>query len=325
MASQPNPLRTPRFSSMELGVAVLVAAAVGAVLGASWARRAPAQAVIGAGPSPGPAVRHELPPEQEPAAVPPTPPAAPDSSESEAPDSGAPEAEVDCPVALEPSLQSDGLQLDVRLSRLNNYPDSSYYTLHALLRNSRPTEISKLGLRLEMLDRRGTVLGAESFNAPDTYQAPLRPGDAQVVEQLVKASPAMKSARLRVQLADKTAAAGQYAPARPVELEWAVSKPERVPIEVSERSAATSANPLFNELSYDAVFEIRNVGQGSLRTLKLEQRFFDAAGTQLKAQSFLVVVYGGTTMLPGEMRTYRSLAGLPTNYDHNKLVVLEVQ
>jgi hypothetical protein len=235
-------------------------------------------------------------------------------------------AEQDLPLTLiGPQGEVRELRLGVRHSRLNRYPEHSFYKLHAALANGWITEMRKIRTRLEALDESGAVLAAEAFDALGTHQAPLRPGDVHVFEHLLRVPPETSAARLVLELIDQDLASTDPAPARPLELHWPVEAPDRPPLEVRERQASAHENRLLGGVHVDVVFEVHNAGTGALRTVELEQRYFDRDGALLLKDAFLVASSSGAALLPGETRLYRSLAKLPETYHHYTLGVLRLE
>lgn len=236
------------------------------------------------------------------------------------------DAELDLPVTLSPD-RAAGLVLHARHSRLKRYPDSAFYELGALLENQGGTELSKVRLKAELLGPQGAVLGAEYLDALDTHMARVRPGDKHAFSHLFRTKPDMASLRLTVLLREETPIRKLQSVSRPIALAWAIEKPAGAALSARERAAVISRTTAFKPgtLYFKPVFEIKNEGGETIRTLKVALDTYDAKNVLLQSTSRLAVYGKGLELEPGDTRLQHFIENLPASYHHYRLSVLELE
>ncbi len=282
-------------------VAVLLAVVIGAIV--LWrSAEAPAGPAVNAPAPAGPAANAPAPVRQAVNAPPPM------AAEPVANQAGAQELDVPVPVTLDAGSTGVVLGLDARLSRLVSYSSGkSFYTLNALLENRGATEIDKLGLRLELLDEAGSAVDRASFDAPDKAAPVLRPGDAHAFHHLKETRGSVRAARLVVEMVEQNPAAASYAAAEPLDFEWQTDRPADFEITLRERSYrfSESAFPKDGSGYFDAVIEVENTGQRTIRALELEAEIAGPGDGWTVRETGHVTTASGPALRPGEVRLER--------------------
>ena len=252
---------------------------------------------------------------------------APAASSEPAANTGA-ARELDVPVTLDPGATGVVLGLDARLSRLVSYGSGqSFYTLNAILGNRGATELDKLGVRLELLDDAGAVVDSDSFDALNKSAPVLRPGDAHAVHKLHETGGAVRSARLVVEIVEQNPAASSYAAAEPLEVEWRAERSSDLVIALRQRSYRFSENTLAKDGSgyFDAVIEIENTGERTIRALQLEAEIAGPDGAWTVPESNHVVTSSGPALRPGEVRIERFIEKVEARPDGYRMFVVAVR
>ncbi len=236
--------------------------------------------------------------------------------------------ELDVPIALEPGSTGVVLGLDPRLSRLVSYSTGkSFYTLNAILENRGATEIDKLGVRLELLDEAGTVVDQNTFEAPNQAAPVLRPGDAHAFHHLKETRAPVRSARLVVAIVEENPAASSYTAAKPLDLEWRIDRPADLEIALSERSLrfSESAFPKDGSGYFDAVIEVENTGQRTIRALKLEAEIAGPGDGWTVTEAGHVATSSGPALRPGEIRIERFIEKVDERPGGYRMFVVAIQ
>lgn len=232
--------------------------------------------------------------------------------------------EVDIPVEFAPTGTAQGIQIDPRLSRLNNYPDSSFYTLQAVLVNQTRTELRGLKLKVEYLDASGRAIAADSIDALPDYNAPLRPQDQATFDLIHESQPTLARLRLTVQTLDQTPAAQQYPVAKPVEVLWAFEPPPTLQFQIRQRSEQLRNSSLSPGQAYhEAIFEVTNTGEVAITRLKLQLILYDSQGHQQVVKDVLAIYGRDAPLLPHETRVEKTLTEVSSDYARYTLTVLE--
>ena len=234
--------------------------------------------------------------------------------------------ERDVPVTLDAGSTGVVLGLEPRLSRLVSYSSGqSFYTLNAILHNRGATEIDKLAARLELLDDAGSAVGSEAFDAVGKSDPVLRPGDAHALHRLAETAGTVRSARLAVETVEQNPAADSYAAAQPLDVAWRGEQPADLEIAVRERSVRFSENKFPEDGGgyFNAVIEVENTGERTIRALELEAEIAGAGWTASDVSH--VVTSSGPAMRPGEIRIERFIEKVEARPDGYRLFVEAIQ
>ncbi len=236
--------------------------------------------------------------------------------------------ELDVPATLDPGTTGVVLGLDARLSRLVSYSTGkSFYTLNAILENRSVAELDKLGVRLELLDDAGTVVDSGRFEALNKAAPVLRPGDAHALHQLKETRDTVRSARLVIEIVEQNPAASSYAAAEPLDFEWRAERSTDLEIALRERSYRFSESALAKDGGgyFDAVIEIENTGERTIRALKLEAEITGPGGAWTVPEANHVVSSSGPALRPGEVRVERFIEKVEARPDGYRMFVAAVQ
>lgn len=245
--------------------------------------------------------------------------------------------ELDIPITLDPGSTGVVLGLDPRLSRLVSYQPlarlrrdatgKSFFTLNAILNNRGATELDKLGVRLELLDDAGTVVDRAAFEALNKAAPVLRPGDAHALHQLRETHDSVRAARLVVEIVEENPAASSYAAAPPLDVDWRAERSADLEITLRERSYRFSENALARDGNgyFDAVIEIENTGDRTIRALKLEAEIAGPGGAWTVLDANHVVTSSGPALYPGEVRLKRFIEKVEARPDGYRMFVVAVQ
>ncbi len=236
--------------------------------------------------------------------------------------------ELDVPITLDPGATGVVVGLEARLSRLVSYGSGqSFYTLNAILTNRGNSELDKLSGRLELLDADGAVVDQDGFEVLNKTAPILRPGDSHALHQLKETSGSARSARLVIETVEQNPAASAYAEAEPLDLEWRAERVSDFEIAVRQRSVRFSENALSKDGSgyFNAVIEVENTGQRTIRALKLEAEIAGPGGAWTVPDSNHVVTSSGPSLRPGEIRLERFIEKVEARPEGYRLLVVSVQ
>ncbi len=245
--------------------------------------------------------------------------------------------ELEIPATLDPGTTGVVLGLDVRLSRLVSYSTGkSFFTLNAILANRGATELDKLGMRLDLLDDAVTVIASHSFDALNKAAPVLRPGDAQALHQLKETRETVRAARLVVEIVEQNPAANSYAAAAPLDVEWRAERSPDLQVALRQRSYRFSESSLLGRPSgstlskdgsgyFDAVLEIENTGERTIRALKLEAEIAGPGGAWTVPEANHVVSSSGPALRPGEVRLKRFIEKVEARPAGYRMFVVAVQ
>ncbi len=203
----------------------------------------------------------------------------------------------------------------------------SFFTLNAILSNRGATELDKLGVRLELLDDEGMVVDHTNFEALNKAAPVLRPGDAHALHQLRETRDSVRAARLVVEIVEENPAASSYTAATPLDFDWRAERSADLEITLRERSYRFSENALSKDGSgyFDAVIEIENTGERTIRALKLEAEIAGPGGAWTVADANHVVTSSGPALHPGEVRLKRFIEKVEARPGGYRMFVVAVQ
>lgn len=229
--------------------------------------------------------------------------------------------EIDIPVLFE----QPGLTLDPRLSRLNNYDDSSFYKLQGVLLNESNQEIDSLRLQVEYLDKDSNVLLTESTMALDPHEGIMRPGDHHAFDLVQKVTPAVAQLRLTVTTLDQLPAPASYPTAQTIDYSWPNAQQNPgLKFDLTRRQENFSTHS--GGSGYlKADWAITNTGDQAIRQLKLEVTFYAENNRSLGSKDVLVVYGSDAALLPGEVRPVYVIENLKDTYKRYEIKVVETE
>lgn len=230
--------------------------------------------------------------------------------------------EVDIPVQLVETEKSKGLKVLTRRSTLGQ---NGFYQLSADLATERRSEILSLKMKIEFLDEFYQVIGAESFDVIHSFIPPLRPGDFVGIRKMADFNNRhLGKVRFSVQFLEEEPIAGTFEPSKIVPLEWVHGQPSNINIEVRERGSSVDTYP--STASYhNFTLEVHNVGQVSVKKLKLEIRRFNAQKKLVSSQELEIIGDYDLSLLPGQTRVRQFRYATSLAFDYYTIAVLVVE
>ncbi|MEM1253157.1 MAG: hypothetical protein AAGI69_12035 [Cyanobacteria bacterium P01_H01_bin.21] len=237
------------------------------------------------------------------------------------PDTDAISAEVDIPIIFD----EPGLTLEPRLSRLDNYEDSSYYTLQGVLLNDSNQEIDGLRLKVEYLDKAGVVIATDSKDAIADNDATVRPGDHHAIDLIQKITPDLDNVRFSVTTIDELPAPDSYNQATPIKYTWGFKQPTQLTFNLSARNENFNVYDISESAYFDAEWAITNTGDTAIRQLKFQTDFYNQQGKLILSKDLLAVYGSDAPMFPGEVRPLRVIKSMDQDYDRYEVTVLEAE
>ncbi|MEM8611328.1 MAG: hypothetical protein AAGF93_04860 [Cyanobacteria bacterium P01_H01_bin.105] len=228
---------------------------------------------------------------------------------------------ADIPIILDQA----GLTLEPRLSRLDNYEDSSYYTLQAVLLNDSVQEIDGLQLQVEYLDSDDVAIATDSKVAIADNDATVRPGDHHAFDIIHKTTPDLANVRLSVTTIDELPAPPVYTQATSIDYTWSFQQPLQLTFDLAVRSENLEIYDLTDSAYFDAEWAIANTGDTAIRKLKLQVDFYNQKGDFILSEDILAVYGSDTPMLPGEVRPLRVIKSIEKDYGRYEVTVLEAE
>lgn len=224
-------------------------------------------------------------------------------------------SEYEVPMVLSDSQgKAAGLRLEVERSQLQRYTGQAYsYTLRGTITVS-GQELHELRVRLDLLSADNRVLVQEYHEPHGEYRPPLRPGDSAQINILVhekRAAPPITGARLVIDIGDRAPAADDYGEAPELPLEWAISRPAHIEVEVRERQS--QVKQMFNGPSHWLVLEYHNRGKRPIRGLKARTVWLDSDGQELARDESLLVSTAAAALPGGQTWVKRIIGKFPKN------------
>ncbi|MBX2865089.1 MAG: hypothetical protein KTR27_16175 [Leptolyngbyaceae cyanobacterium MAG.088] len=224
------------------------------------------------------------------------------------------------------TFEQPGLILDPRLSVLDNYEDSSYYTLQAVLLNDSAQEVDTLTLQIEYLDKDGEVIETDSREVMGIGDAIVRPGDSYAIDLIHKTTPDLSSIRFSVATIEEALASlDGYEPATPVGYTWDAQQPPQLAFELDARSEELNVYDLTDSAYFSAEWAVTNIGDSAIGKLKLQVDFFNMAGQLMVSEEVLAVYGSDAPMLPDEVRPVGVNKSLETDYEYYEVRVVEAE
>ncbi|MEA5462420.1 FxLYD domain-containing protein [Leptothoe sp. PORK10 BA2] len=223
------------------------------------------------------------------------------------------------------TFAQDGLTLDPRQSRLDNYKDSSYYTLQAVVQNTSKQEIDALQLQVEYLDSNGEILESESKEAIADNNATVRPGDYHAFDLIHKTTPDLAAVRLNVLTMDQLPAPDAYPQETPIPYEWVAPKAGQPTFSLGARAENLNSYDITDSAYFDAQWAVTNIGDSAIRQLKFQVNFYNLSGKLILSEDVLAVYGSDAPMLPGEVRPLRVITSIDKDYGRYEVMVSEVE
>lgn len=249
----------------------------------------------------------------------PPPPATP-RVEVDIPREGDPEIEPirqtaggDFPIYLSPTERSEDLSLHIHQSTLNVYDDRAFFEVSGWIENGGSQEWETMEADLQIFDADQSQIGI-SRRVPmvQSFQVPLRPGDAAVFNTIVETTPAAREAMLEIIGGDRIPAASAYPQPRTVAVDLDdLPQGARPQLVVRERNASFRYFDLMDQNHFRGHFEVINAGP-PIRDLKLTLDFLDAAGQVLDSSESIVTYRSAAPILEREMRLFGTVVSVPT-------------
>ncbi|NEZ57423.1 FxLYD domain-containing protein [Adonisia turfae] len=228
---------------------------------------------------------------------------------------------IDIPI----NFDQPGVVIEPRLSRLDNYTDSSYYTLQGVVLNDSDQEIDSLQLQIEYLNKDGVAIATDSTDAIAENDATVRPGDSHAFDLIQKITPELTDVRLNLTTIDEVPAPPNYAQAPPIDYTWSFQQPTQVKFALATRSENFNLYDLTDSAFFDAEWSVTNTGDSAIRKLKLQASFYNTNGELILNQDILAVYGSDAPMLPGEVRPVRVIKSIEQDYARYEVTVLEAE
>ncbi|MEO0866865.1 MAG: hypothetical protein AAFY17_00175 [Cyanobacteria bacterium J06642_11] len=236
-------------------------------------------------------------------------------------DPTAPVPAADIPI----TLNHEGLKLDARQSRLDNYDESSYYTLQAVLLNTGNQEIEALKIHVDYFDQAGNAIATDTKDAIADNHAVVRPGDAHAFDLIHKTTPDLASVSLNVLTIDQLPAPDTYTSGAPIAYEWGGDQPAQMSFDLSSRSETVNSYDITDKTYFNAEWEVKNTGDRAIRRLKLQANFYSNSVNLILSEDVLVVYGSDAPMLPDEVRPVRVIKSVDKDYARYDVKVLEAE
>ncbi len=223
---------------------------------------------------------------------------------------------------------TSGLELVPKRVTQNDYDSGSFFVYSALLKNAGKNEFTKLKGRLELVGEDGANLAVSTVTFLDTHNGTMRPGDVQVISSTVKSQPGVKLARFKVEVLDFVPAPPEYPALIPVPLIWDIPRPPSTRLDFFERKT-TVGNPkdaIAGLAFFKTEWELRNVGEQTLRSLKLEYRLIDTNDKVIDSATIMVAYSATPEISPGESRVVFGIKQLKVdNFARYEIHVIEAE
>ncbi|EAY28783.1 tetratricopeptide repeat protein [Microscilla marina] len=237
---------------------------------------------------------------------------------------------IDLPVVLHNGNDNaTGLALDLESSLYRRGDYEMLYQLRGSIQ-SKVFEVSQLTLRLKLVDRNGEVKFEKDFEVLNADKdVPIRPNDYIPFAKIFRQQtfpPHFKDALLSVVKISKTSPEGKYEPAKLVPLQWEQSPPVGINIEVRQREETMIPNS--DKFSHDFILEVKNTGTLTIKSLKVDVRWFNDKDKLAHNEEMTLVAPGNAMLKPQQTRLKKGefMVGLKkANYKDFDLIILEIK
>ncbi|MEM9807623.1 MAG: hypothetical protein AAF959_20355 [Cyanobacteria bacterium P01_D01_bin.56] len=255
-------------------------------------------------------------------------------------------SDVDIPVIFD----YPGIVLEARVSRLGDYEDGVYYQLHGVFVNASDQEIRKLNLTAEFLDGKGVAIATNDQAAIGPKDASIRPGDTHAFSLIQKVTSDLTTVNLNLASLEQIPARITYVPPTPINYSWDSLQPDSINFELASRteyfsgrsnqsnssasagttnSSAPENNPVPPQAStannFNAEWVIVNTGSYPLQELKLQTDFYNGNNRHLQIEEVLAISKNDAPLLPGEIRPFRVIKSVASDYERYQVIVLEAE
>lgn len=240
--------------------------------------------------------------------------------------------EWDVPVTFVNNAQTKGLKFVSYTSNVDVYQHSYSYEVIGGLKVDR-LQISKLDLKLELLDKEGKVRFIDSDMTVSPFLTPsYRSGDEIPVKIIkpVENQPLVKitQARLSVKAMTKIAAPEKFTPSKKMTLTWEKNKPGNVDVEIKERLNNITNAYKKGFHSQKLLFEVKNTGKLVLKTVTIRIEWLNKQNQVIFSKKRYINTIINPPILPGQTRLYKgsyylqkSLVKAPNHY---RIIIEEV-
>lgn len=222
------------------------------------------------------------------------------------------------------TFEQAGLTVDFRQSRLDNYQDSSYYTLQGVLQNTSDQAIKALSLQVEYLDQEGSAIATDIKEVLAENDATVRPGDHHAFDIIHKTTPELTSIRLSVTNIDQAPAAAYDQPT-PIKYTWDSQPPAQLTFDLTSRNENLGVYDITDSAFFDAEWAITNTSDAPIRQLKLQVTFYNTQDQPILTEEVLAIYGSDAPMLPNEVRPIRVIESVDKDYARYEVTVVEVQ
>lgn len=237
---------------------------------------------------------------------------------------------VDLPVILRNANDNaTGLELDLENSLYRRGDYEMLYQLRGSIK-SKIFEVSQLTLRLKLVDRNGEIKFEKDFEVLNAEKdIPIRPNDYIPFAKIFKQQtfpPHFKQAFLSVVKIAKTSPEGKYEPSKLVPLQWEQSPPVGINIEVKLREETMIPNS--DKFSHDFILEVKNTGTITIKSLKVDVRWFNDKDKLAHNEEMTLVDVGNAMLKPMQTRVKKGefMVGLKkVKYKDFDLTILEIK
>lgn len=228
--------------------------------------------------------------------------------------------------------QDSNLKFDPTKSELNDYDTSFSYKLQGVM-SSTAYEISKMRIRVDLVDVSGKVVQVEYDDVRDTYQPIGRPNDALPLDVLVyekRVAPKLKEARVYVDQLVKEPALAAYPSEKPIVPIWESEHPAGIKFTVTERSKKTYTYSYDNgKTTAYLTISIQNTGTQALDRVQLKAEFCNAKDQVIGSTvNYVVSSASGPVLRPNDRAVYQFLTDLDAGnhaFDHYRIKVVEAE
>jgi hypothetical protein len=226
------------------------------------------------------------------------------------------------------AVPATGLTFVAKKIEQNDYDTGSFFAYSALFKNDGPNEFAKLKGRVELVGADGTIVAVNSVTFLDTHNGAMRPGDLHAISSTIKSKPGVTQARFIIEMVDSVPAPPESPALIPVKLFWDIPQPPSVKLDFFERKTKVG-NPktaIAGLAYFQTEWELRNVGEQTLRNLKLEYRLI-ATDDKLIDSATTMVTYPSTPAIsPGENRVVFGIKQIKVdNFARYELHVIEAE
>ena len=206
---------------------------------------------------------------------------------------------VEAPVLGTPLIfleneKSKNLTFAAQVSDLEKYEGSYSYKLKGLI-DVNQMEVSKITLKVDLIDQNGQIIHSKTADALSEHQPVHRHGDQIAVGVSVFNKAELpgnfKEVQVSVENILATASEAKKMDAPLIKVEWQQSKPANIDFEVRERLMNASDN-IMGGVFYKLNWELFNTGKLSIKSLKMDIIWLDENGDEIDRKNTYFVSGG---------------------------------